>query len=71
MVVVPLTVCNFCGESEPAALPVLPVGEDPGELGTVTPGMAGRFAGGLLARGDSRIWMRKARSYTILVPPGV
>ncbi len=37
----------------------------------VTPGMQGRLAGGLLARGDWRICMRNALSYTIRVPPGV
>ena len=38
------------------------------EAGTVTPGITGRFAGGVLARGDWRICIRNALSYTIRVP---
>ena len=36
----------------------------------VTPGMAGRLAGGLLASGEWRICSRKLRSYTMRVPAG-
>ena len=38
------------------------------EAGTVTPGITGRFAGGVLARGDWRICIKKFLSYTIRVP---
>ena len=40
------------------------------EAGTVTPGITGRFAGGLRASGDWRICIRNALSYTIRVPRG-
>ena len=36
--------------------------------GFTVPGMEGRFAGGLLANGECLICIKKARSYTILVP---
>jgi len=50
------TVCNFCSWFE--------LDFESGELcdGTVTPGMRGRLAGGVLARGDCRICIRKALS---------
>ena len=38
------------------------------EAGTVTPGITGRFAGGVLAKGDWRICIKKFLSYTIRVP---
>ena len=38
------------------------------EAGTVTPGITGKFAGGVLARGDWRICIKNALSYTMRVP---
>ena len=38
------------------------------EAGHVTPGITGRFAGGVLASGDWRICIKNARSYTMRVP---
>ena len=38
------------------------------EAGTVTPGITGRFAGGVFAKGDWRICIKKFLSYTIRVP---
>ena len=38
------------------------------DAGTVTPGITGRFAGGVLAKGDWRICIKNALSYTIRVP---
>jgi len=35
------------------------------------PGIAGRFLGGVLARGEFLMLIKNALSYTILVPPGV
>ena len=45
-------------------------GDLPGDVdaGTVTPGITGRFAGGVRASGDCRICIKNALSYTILVP---
>merc|ERR1719474_304334 len=37
----------------------------------VTPGMLGRFVGGVLDNGEFLIFTKNALSYTILVPPGV
>ena len=38
------------------------------EAGTVTPGITGKFAGGVLARGVCRICIKNALSYTMRVP---
>ena len=72
----PFTVCNFVGQSidDFRGLAFLSfsvdfVGDDEEqfllgdvEAGTVTPGITGKFAGGVLARGDWRICIKNALS---------
>ena len=56
----PLVLASEAAEPEPpfsALVPPLQLG-----LPTVTPGMEGRLAGGLLASGECRICIRKLRS---------
>ena len=72
----PVTVCNFVGQSmdDFRGLAFLSfsldfVGDEEEqfllgdvEAGTVTPGITGKFAGGVLARGDWRICIKNALS---------
>ena len=77
----PVTVCNFVGQSIDdflglafLSLSLDFVGDEEQfllgdvEAGTVTPGITGKLAGGVLARGDWRICIKNALSYTIRVP---
>ena len=72
----PVTVCNFVGQSMDdfrglafLSFSVDFVGDEEEqfllgdvEAGTVTPGITGKFAGGVLARGDWRICIKNALS---------